>query len=116
MLFERLGAQFAANPQGCAGDAFRMTVGQRAVGAEFFRFTAEGEQLFITFIIGIDGGDEFAERRAVVDEKQLINGAEAIDERGDTAERLNLEMVFGRGVFAFGAFNGPTVDAVPKHQ
>ena len=114
MFFERFSAQFAANPQGCAGDAFRMTICQRAVGAEFFRFAAEGEQLFITFIIGIDGGDEFAERRAVVDEKQLIHGAEAIDERGDAAERLNLEMVFGRGVFAFGAFDGPTVDAIAK--
>ena len=116
MFFKRFCAQFAANPQGCAGDAFRVTVGQRTVRAEFFRFATEGEQFFITFIIGIDGGDEFAESRAVIDEKQLIHGAEAIDECGDAAERLNLEMVFGRGVFAFGAFDGPTVDAVPKRQ
>ena len=116
MFFERFSAQFTANPQGCTGDAFCVTVGQRAVGAEFFRFTAEGEQLFITLIIRIDGGDEFAERRAVVDEEQLIHSAEAIDECGDAAERLNLEMVFGRGVFAFGAFDGPAVDAVSKRQ
>ena len=114
MFFERFGPQFAANTQGCAGDAFRVTIGQRAVGTEFLRFTAESEQLFITFIIGIDGGDEFAERRAVVDKKQLLHSAEAIDERGDAAERLNLKMVFGRGVFAFGAFDGPTVDAIAK--
>ena len=116
MLSERFGAQFAAYLQRYARNAFRVTVGQRAVGAEFFCFAAEGEQFFITFIIGIDGGDEFAERCAMVDEKQLIHGGEAIDERGDTAERLNLEMVFGRGIFAFGAFDGPTVDAIAKRQ
>ena len=116
MLSERFGAQFAAYLQRYARNAFRVTVGQRAVGAEFLRFAAEGEQFFIPFVIGINGGDEFAERRAVVDEKQLVNGGEAIDERSDAAECLDLEMVFRRGVFAFGAFDGPAVDAIAKRQ
>ena len=52
----------------------------------------------------------------MVDEKQLVNGGKAIDERGDAAECLDLEMVFRRCVFAFGAFDGPVVDAIPKRQ